>query len=397
MALQDLTPQLRTRLSRMERAVGWFVLLATALLAFGFGYYIYNRAETKGWFLKKITYQTGVGSGAGLKIGDPVKLMGFDVGEITDIIPNDPYAYYNITINFRVKVDGKNYPGYIWSDSKVKVNTGDFLGNRYLEIIKGAEGVPTVWQSTNNQLLGILRSDQIVKARLHELEKQGQSVSVAQALINAEAKANPNLYYTNQFHGNIYFLEPLDSPALTERLEKFVGQIEAALPNVLRLTNQIALVLSNSASLTSNFNAIALGVLPAVSNLDFITANLKQPGALGEWLLPTNINSKLDSTLGDASLLLTSANTNLANLNLANLDLALINLANITSNLNVQVQANSNMLTSISSAVVDADTFVQGLKNHWLLRSAFKTKSTDETKSTNAPSFKPAFEFNGRR
>ena len=32
MALNDLTPQLRTRLSRVERAVGWFVLLALALL-----------------------------------------------------------------------------------------------------------------------------------------------------------------------------------------------------------------------------------------------------------------------------------------------------------------------------------------------------------------------------
>ena len=53
MALQDLTPQLRTRLSRMERTVGWFVFLATALLLFGFGYYIYHTAERKGWFLIK--------------------------------------------------------------------------------------------------------------------------------------------------------------------------------------------------------------------------------------------------------------------------------------------------------------------------------------------------------
>ena len=43
MALQDLTPQLRTRLNRMERAVGWFVLLATALLIFGFAYYLENK------------------------------------------------------------------------------------------------------------------------------------------------------------------------------------------------------------------------------------------------------------------------------------------------------------------------------------------------------------------
>jgi hypothetical protein len=58
MALQDLTPQLRTRLSRMERAVGWFVALAMALLAFGFVYYVYHTAERKGWFLTKAPYYT---------------------------------------------------------------------------------------------------------------------------------------------------------------------------------------------------------------------------------------------------------------------------------------------------------------------------------------------------
>ena len=58
MALQDLTPQLRTRLSRMERAVGWFVFLATALLLFGFGYYIYHTAERKGWFKIKAPFHT---------------------------------------------------------------------------------------------------------------------------------------------------------------------------------------------------------------------------------------------------------------------------------------------------------------------------------------------------
>src|SRR5688572_12256742 len=127
MALKDLTPQLRTRLSRVERAVGWFVLLALALLVVGFGYYVYTTAQ------RKITYETCVSSAAGLKVGDPVKLMGFDVGEITAVIPNDPYAYYNITLQFRVKVNQYNYQGYIWSDSRVKVNAGDLLGNRFLE------------------------------------------------------------------------------------------------------------------------------------------------------------------------------------------------------------------------------------------------------------------------
>jgi hypothetical protein len=69
----------------------------------------------------------------------------------------------------------------------------------------------------------------------------------------------------------------------------------------------------------------------------------------------TNVNSLLGHT-----------DTNLAAL--------LINLADITSNLNAQVQANSNILGSVSKIVVDTDDFVQGLKRHWLLRSAFKSR-----------------------
>ncbi|MEY2466625.1 MAG: phospholipid/cholesterol/gamma-HCH transport system substrate-binding protein, partial [Verrucomicrobiota bacterium] len=276
----------------MERAVGWFVILATVLLFIGFGYYLYNIAERKGWFLKKITYQTCISTVEGLKLGDPVKLMGSEIGEITEIIPNDPYAYYNITIQFRVKVNQYNYQGYIWSDSKVKVNASDFLGKRYLEVTKGAEGVPTVLQSTNKELLGILKNDKFIKSKIKEFQTQGKSESEAMALLNTEAKSNPATYYTNQFRENIYFLDPLESPAVTERLEKLVSQVEVALPNILNLTNQLNTVLSNSANLTSNLNVVATEVRPAVSNLTTLLSQLDKPGALGDWLIPTNINQK---------------------------------------------------------------------------------------------------------
>ena len=68
----------------------------------------------------------------------------------------------------------------------------------------------------------------------------------------------------------------------------------------------------------------------------------------------------------------------------ANITLTLENVASITSNLNAQVQANTNMLWGISKTVTDTDDFVQGLKRHWLLRSAFK-KENAATKDTNAP------------
>jgi hypothetical protein len=176
-----------------------------------------------------------------------------------------------------------------------------------------------------------------------------------------------------------YWLLSDESPAVTERLEKLLNQVEKALPNILNLTNQLAAVLFNGVDLTSNLNIIALSARPALSNLTAATAHLDQPGALGEWLLPTNINRQLESTLGSAHTVMENANTNLTAL-AENLARSLDNLAGITSNLNTQVQANTNMLQAVSDTVQHADQFIQGLKRHWLLRSAFKNE-----KGTNAP------------
>jgi ABC-type transporter Mla subunit MlaD len=367
----------------MERAVGWFVVLATALLFFGFGYYVYKTAERKGWFLKKITYQTGVSTATGLKVGDPVRLMGYDVGDISDIIPNEPNAYFNITIRFRVKVDANKWPGYIWSDSQVKVNASDLLGNRFLEITKGVAGVPTVLESTNGELHGILLRH-VIKDRLEALEKAGETRSNALAILNVEATANSEKFYSSHFHANVYFLDPAESPAVTERLDKLVSQAEAALPNILNLTNQLMTVLSNTATLTSHLSDVAANARPAVSNLALATAHLDQPGALGEWLLPTNINSKLDSVLGGADTTLITANSNLYVL-AQNLNQSLENLANMTSNLNDQVQSNTNILSEISRTIVDADNLVQGLKRHWLFRSAFKEENQKQKQPPTQP------------
>src|SRR5947209_13566910 len=141
MALQDLTPQLRTRLSRMERAVGWFVLMAAAVLVFGFGYYVYTTAESKGWFKTKAPYFTFVDRATGLKVGDPVTLMGFDVGKITRITAQPPWDPYNVYIEFVVE---SPFYGYLWSQgSQAKVTSADFLGKRAIEVTKGTNGYPT--------------------------------------------------------------------------------------------------------------------------------------------------------------------------------------------------------------------------------------------------------------
>jgi ABC-type transporter Mla subunit MlaD len=418
MALQDLTPQLRTRLSRMERAVGWFVALAMALLAFGFVYYVYHTAENKGWFLTKAPYYTYADRATGLKLGDPVMLMGLAVGQITRMEPMPPEEFHrNIYVEFEIK---DPYYGYLWTEgSRAKIATADLLGTRVLEVTKGTGGYPTyifhplrevsmaeaqslpdstnwmlaqeVWDATATNLLAKAKSP------LTNLTALAAAGCTNLLIMNTSEQRKLMTGIWNDREGRFdpytrkskYELLADESAAITERLEKLVDEVEQALPNILRLTNQLATVLSNSASLTSNLNAVAVGAQPTVSNLTVLTARLDHLGALGEWLLPTNISRQFEGALGradtafaSADAALASANTNLTAL-AENLGRSLDNLANLTSNLNSQVQANTNILGEISRAIVDADSFVQGLKRHWLLRSAFRTKET------NAPTAAP--------
>src|SRR2546426_7192080 len=278
MALQDLTPQLRTRLSRMERAVGIFVGLATLLLLSGFFYYLYHTATRKGWFLTKVTSSTYVARADGLKEGDPVKLMGFDAGEISRIVPEAPNSPYNVYIEFKIKEP--NY-GYIWfPDSEVKVTAADFLGNRYLEVTKGGNS-----GSTNYDYHATYRDEMI----------KGKKV-VTGVWLDKEGKYAP---YTKD---SKYWLLADESPALTERLEKVARQVEQALPHILNLTNQLTDVLTNSAQAASNLNALALNAQPTVTNLSEITAQLRDfDGSLGRWLLSTNLNQQLELAATNAN------------------------------------------------------------------------------------------------
>ncbi|MFO1496999.1 MAG: MlaD family protein [Verrucomicrobiota bacterium] len=344
MPVQDLTPQLRTRLSRVERAVGWFVILATLLLLAGFAYYVYHTAQRKGWFLIKLKYHTFVQSGAGLHVGDPVLLMGFDAGEITEITPMPPFsAYGNVYVEFLVR---EPYYGYIWTDSYVKLASAGLLGNRVLEVIQGG-----TTGATNLQPSYLIEKDKVLGVW--------------------DPSSKKHVPYTPKSKG--YGFNPTEpAPVVTEQVEQLLTQVKGALPGILNLTNDLAQVLSNVVQVTSHADNVILQTQPLLTNLALISTLITNgQGSLGDWLIPTNLNVQLQQTLSTANATLFAANTNLGTL-ATSLNLTLENLANITSNLNTQVQTNDQILGQVSAAVVHADDLVQGLKRHWLLRSAFK-------------------------
>jgi len=408
MPLQDLTPQLRTRLNKMERAVGWFVFLATALLLFGFGYYIYHTAELKGWFKIKAPFHIYVDSSAGLKIGDPVYMMGFPVGTIINVKPQRPYEPHNVRVDFEIYDD---YFRYLWTGgSYAKINAG-FLNQRQIEITRATNGYAlVVTQPVFVKPIDELK--QLVTAQPGEwqlsqdvLDGNTNLVFGAYTVLTesnleviASLKIDPLYAYNNKekserhivasWDGRVHrykiftptddsaYLRTLEAPPVSDQLQVMVGEVQQALPNVLAITNKLYAVLDNAAMATSNLNVTIAATQPLMSNFTAISGDLHGPGALGDWVLGTNAAFQLQSALTNANSLMVNVNTNLDQLT-EQVGMTLINLADITSNLNSQVQANSNMLWGISKTVTDSDDFIQGLKHHWLLRSAFKTKATN--------------------
>jgi ABC-type transporter Mla subunit MlaD len=410
MALQDLTPQLRTRLNRMERAVGWFVFIATALLLFGFGYYIYHTAERKGWFKIKAPFHTFLQSSSGLAVGDPVYMMGFPVGEITSIKPQKPYEPHNVEVEFEIVDD---YFRYLWTGgSYLKVNSADFLGKRQLEVTRGTNGyalvvTQPVTMFTNLDELTRVVADEPGQWQLSQdvfgensnlLFHAYDTLTASNLQIIAVLKPDSIYAYDNRqkdrrrivaswdgryHHYKIFkpgddtaWIHAVEAPPISDQLQAMVSQVQAALPGILSLTNKISTVLDNAANATSNLNNTIVEARPMLTNFTVISGELREPGGPMVWALGTNGNEQIQGALTNMNSLLANTDTNMTAI--------LIHLADLTSNLNTQVQANTNMLGSISKIVIDTDDLVQGLKRHWLLRSAFKVKPT------NAPPAKAA-------
>lgn len=333
------------------------MIIATILLLAGFGYYVYHTAQRKGWFLTKLRYHTFVQSAAGLHEGDPIVLLGFEVGQVTRITAMPPFSTYgNIYIEFVVR---EPFYGYIWTDSYVKLTSAGFLGNRSLEVVPGGTTGTTnlhaSYRIENDKILGVW-----------------------------DVSGGKYVPYTPASKG--YSFSPAEeTPVVTAQLEELTSQAQRALPGILNLTNDLARVLTNAAQLTAHADGVIQQAQPILANLSIISGALTNGrGALGDWAIPTNINAQLELTLSSATATLNTANTNVATL-ATSLTKTLDNLAGITGSLNAQVQTNDQILGSVSAAIVHADELVQGLKRHWLLRSAFKNAPTGGAASPTEP------------
>jgi phospholipid/cholesterol/gamma-HCH transport system substrate-binding protein len=130
----------RKQLTWTELRVGLFVLVGLSVLAAGIFYV--TGAGTLGPKYRLVTYLPDV---SGLANGAPVRLDGFEIGNVESIkiaprtgnIARDKVR--NIEVVLRV---AKKYQDDILTDSETSLITEGLLGNEYVEVTRGFTGVP---------------------------------------------------------------------------------------------------------------------------------------------------------------------------------------------------------------------------------------------------------------
>jgi phospholipid/cholesterol/gamma-HCH transport system substrate-binding protein len=118
---------MRLQYSTMERMTGAFILLT--LIVFLFTVAVVGRG--KNWFRKQIFYYTTFEEGYNLVSGSRVKLLGTDIGSVTDVM---------LTTGNKVKVKVKvlaEYASRIRANSVATVESPTVIGSEYINIRPG--------------------------------------------------------------------------------------------------------------------------------------------------------------------------------------------------------------------------------------------------------------------
>ena len=369
MGLQDLTPQLRTRMGRVEWYVGLFLGTTALLMLLAFGLYLKRTAEARGWFVIEVPYFTYLPDASGLRPGSPVNLMGFKVGEVTEVTAIDlqqrmTWDYlatngYAVFVGFRIRADGRSeFPGYVNSDATVRIAgfPVELLGGTALEVKPGTSQGVVTYGKTPEGKPGVLmakfafgqpgpdRTNQFLK---YEAVKGSKGyflkLDEAETLVAEAQRVVRRLE-------NIATTVDDRLPAMLSELQRTLEVTRSALPG---MTSQIGQVLETARltlpGLTNNLDAVLV-------NTRDLTAQLRDT-----WPMLTNT---LELTLVASRQLVTNINQAIPTL-ASNVNVTL-------TNVNVILSRDTNITANTSTLVSNVN---QVITRHWLFRSAFKHKA----------------------
>lgn len=272
----------------LELKVGFFVLailVAVAILIVYIGI-------RKDLFAERIQYTVVSQTGERIEPGMPVRLSGFNVGQVTEV-SLDRVDQVRMTIRVL-----QRYQQWFTEDARIILEQEGFIGNSFLKLMPGTETSPVLEEGA------VIRLDKI--GGVNELIQEMQPViealraivinvwdltdylvdqdgPVRRILVNAETMTGRLLAE----HGLIHYLT--EDPRPIEHIDQILGRADNAMQGVNRLLDSAALrvedlapvqeeiaeVIRELGALIVEFQGVREDVSPLLANLTQISEDVK--------------------------------------------------------------------------------------------------------------------------
>jgi phospholipid/cholesterol/gamma-HCH transport system substrate-binding protein len=295
---------------KTEIKVGIFVIIALALLA-----YLLLKTEEMPWkkeqgYIVKAQFDNI----AGLVTGAEVRVSGFKVGSVQEIILKPPKVEVTMLI-----IQGVN----IHSDARAAVSTIGLLGEKYIEINPGSQFQPVV--GPNGYITGIRPTsiDQMVGVLNSIGEEIKLTVETIKGIVGSEESQTKFYAFLDTFDRLSTHLRELSAEnkekindtftsiqKISEELSESIPDTAHNLQQLVKTTNDITK--ENKEALKAaidNFNTISKKLDQTVEQINQILEKVNRgEGTVGKLLTDDDTHKKIKSTLETIDHTFTRAN-----------------------------------------------------------------------------------------
>jgi phospholipid/cholesterol/gamma-HCH transport system substrate-binding protein len=266
----------------MEFKVGLFVIV-TGLITIGLILYLGYKKEL---FSEKVYLYVVSQSGENIERGIPVRLSGFNIGQVNDVELEDPG---NIRIEIKIL---KKHMRWFREDARIVVDREGLIGNAYLKVLPGSKSSPTLLPGSIMTLETSARSisDLVAEAQpaVEDLKIIVSNVrSLTDQLVDREGSAQRLLDNLERVstslsseQGMLHYL--LDDARPVGRVDSILAEAESIMANVDRfsakgvtLEDEISATVREAKAFLSDLRELRTELQPSLENLHAVSEELR--------------------------------------------------------------------------------------------------------------------------
>ncbi len=327
------------RVKHFDRYVGIFVILSLIIIVVALVFI----ARGQKWFERRHQYKAVFHGVQGLKAGTAVEISGVEVGSVKS-------CGFNSQGQVEVRVDVLDpYNAYVRRDSVATIQS-KLLGGKTFEITMGAFNQPPLPEGgvipsrEPRELTDILKGIDLKEP----LNKVNEALDHIKSITEKLNSQQGELFTTLK---NLEFV--------TTQLKEGRGNIGAILQD-RKMHTEISAAVESVRRSTANVEVVTRNVSEASRELPKVVENVKQATAQ----LP-QVMGDIRKAAGDAPAIT------------GNVKEITQEVKGITGDVKKATPDLPDFLTTAQETVEEADKFIQGVENHWLLRGLFAKPKKD--------------------